>query len=96
MIDTLTLLYPLSAFIYLRIAVYALARWARNGKVIFLLLGIVAMSGMADAALRLFEFAAITPYWWITPLVAIALLYVFFKTLRTAWVSLARKATPLA
>ena len=41
-----------------------------------------------DASLRLFEVAAIAPYWWIRPLVAVALIYVFWKSARGQWQAL--------
>ncbi len=88
--ELLFLLYPLTAFIYLRVALACLTRWARAGHWIWLAAGCLAMAATIDSSLRLFEVAAIAPSWWITPLVGFALVYVFLKTARSKWRSLAR------
>jgi hypothetical protein len=90
MIDYVLLLYPLTAFIYLRIAVYSIAAWARNGRLPWLLVGVVAATATVDAGWRLVDVAVIAPYWWLMPLVGFALIYVLLKTTRKVWLSLAR------
>lgn len=90
MIDFVILLYPLTAFIYLRVSIFSIAAWARRGRLLWLFVGVASMIATIDAAWRLGDVAVVAPYWWLTPLVAIALIYVFAKTSRTAWLSLAR------
>ena len=87
--DLLFLLYPMTAFVYLRLALAALARWASRGRWTWLALACLAMAGTIDSAFRLFEVAAIAPYWWVKPLVAFALVYVWFRTAQKHWQKLA-------
>lgn len=90
MIDFVILLYPLTAFIYLRVSIFSIAAWAGRGRLLWLFAGVASMIATIDAAWRLVDVAVVAPYWWLTPLVATALIYVFAKTTRTAWLSLTR------
>lgn len=90
MIDFVILLYPLTAFIYLRVTIYSIAAWAKRGRAVWLIVGVASMIATIDAAWRLLDMAVVAPMWWLTPLVAVALIYVFAKTTRKSWLSLVR------
>ncbi len=61
------------------------AAWAANHKTIYLVGAVALMSVTIDAGLRLFAVTMIMPYWWLTPLVAFAFLWIGYRTTKKIW-----------
>ena len=83
--ELLGLLYPLSVFVFIRVAIRCFAEWAERGSNMYMSGGVVAVAFAFDSGARLISTALFAPYRWLLPLVLFALLYVVFRVFRKTY-----------
>jgi len=85
MFDFLILLYPFTAFLFVRVALRAFAIWSVQGGKTTLTIGGVSSVMTFHAGYRLYEWAAVLPHWWIAWLITAALAWVIAKNVVSIW-----------
>lgn len=79
------LLYPFSAFIFIRIAMRCFAAWAAKPHIVKLIFGVLFSSLTIHASWTLFCWTATMPLWWIQWLVFLAFGWIFYKNVTEMW-----------
>lgn len=79
------LLYPFTAFLFIRASIRTFGRWAARPRPMTLIAAVALMSFTMHAGWMLYVWSATLPHWWITPLVTLAFAWIIYKNLRSIW-----------
>ena len=78
-------IYPFSAFLAIRGAIRVFSWFAVKPGIALFGLAMALSVLTFHAGWQLFAMTAVSPHWWITPLIAIALAWVAGKNIKGVW-----------